>query len=85
TYAIEGFEQISSDRKMTSFLDVIWPGNSLQGNSVNDVGLCVVHLILFRKPGVISLYVISGKKMNYSRNIYSFTASNFNIQTTCWK
>lgn len=85
TYALEGFEQISADRKMTSFLDVIWPGNIIQGNSVNDVGLSVVPLNLFRKPGVIYLSVISGKNMNYSRNIDSFTASNVNIQTTCWK
>ncbi len=78
TYNMKGLEMIPADRMNSSFLDVIWPGNLIQGQSVYDIGLSSVPLGIMRKPGTIFLAAVSGKNVNYSRNIESFTASNIN-------
>jgi hypothetical protein len=57
-------------------MDVVWPGNLIQGISVNDNQLAMVPLSSYRKPGRIYLDVVSGQEgMNYTHDIPEFTGS----------
>jgi|GEM_PF-4555197 len=62
-------DNLSSVLHLSDNVDAVWPGNLIQGASFMNGNLASIPLYSFRKPGKITLALMSGADISYSREV----------------